>query len=681
MKQARFENEIRTISIILRSFEFIFATIFSFIFSNSDPGHLNKDPNAARSASSSDESFEQECPDPNSHPVACYFDQCMDSNCNVDETTQESCNATAPENEGCDMPGCACNDGYCRRNKYSSCFPCSECGRPEENAGDLYEFSLMSIEGTDEVSIASRKASNGLDCYPTNGAWLPDAFGPNDGANFISRFETARKNPGNNAVEGNSHCNPNYEALSRANALLNIDTKAYGCSEIERKAQLKMSEYGFDKYIKVFNAIYIFWPSQIGNVKGPEIARLVSSVLDYAGNGRISNEKNENLGTIVGDPMRERFAHIIICNNNDKDNTACNAYHHATTGFKAWAAGKATKRGLKTREGLQYSKMADVSPFNTIQPKNIFLTDIGGKDDLSLAQIWRTCAWYGWIPAWFDPNDWDSKYRLLVNGFDHHKSCGPKQTSDGSELTSCSQYDSPEDFENPNCEEGDPMCESWNQYKPYSIPEWSPPEELKGESWPLNNDCRGKCHLVRYFYYGLLKNKGYTMVEGNDEIDINHPAYKDPYDWYLIGALATITGNADGFKYASFTPHYTKCKFTDGSEVFRLTGNQESGYKEGGTFEVLPEQLPEDCDEETEVFWACANPCTETECPSIGTDPFTKTESLVLKNKVCVDVCQRQCVCKNGLYRDSKTNKCITFSNGFRLISSSIVYRLQRSSI
>lgn len=143
-----------------------------------------------------------------------------------------------------------------------------------------------------------------------------------------------------------------------------------------------MSEYGFNKYIKVFNAIYVFWPSTIGNVKGPEIARLLSSVLDYAGIGRISDQEKNNLGTIVGNPMRERFAHIIICDNSNELNTACNAYHDETTGFKAWAAGKAVKRGLKTREGLEYSKMADVSPFNTIQAKHIDLTAIGGKDDL-----------------------------------------------------------------------------------------------------------------------------------------------------------------------------------------------------------------------------------------------------------------------------------------------------------
>ena len=343
------------------------------------PGEANKEPQPKQQPRTpSISNYDQECTDPNTHVVSCYFEQCMNSNCDVDESTQASCNVTELTDSDVCEHGCACNEGYCRRSRYSQCFPCSECGKPEENAADLYEMSMMSIQGTDEVSIAQRTASNGYACYPENNSWLGDVK-----KLFISRFETAYKND-QDVISGNSHCNPNYEALSRDNALLNIDTTAYGCSEIERKAQVKMHEFGFNKYIKVFNAIYVFWPSQIGNVKGPEIARLLSSVLDTAGVGRISDKKNNNLGTIVGDPMRERFAHIILCDNNDKANTACNAYHHATTGFKAWAAGKASKRGLKTKEGLKYSKMADVSPFNTLQVKDIFLTDIGGKDDLRI---------------------------------------------------------------------------------------------------------------------------------------------------------------------------------------------------------------------------------------------------------------------------------------------------------
>ena len=142
-----------------------------------------------RSSTSDEDEFEQECTDPNTHPVTCYFEQCMDSNCDIDEATATSCNATAPENTDCYEPGCACNDGYCRRDKYSPCFPCSECGRPERMADDLYGFSLMSVEGTDERSVASRKASNGHECYPKN-VWLPDI--EPWGAEFISRFETAR---------------------------------------------------------------------------------------------------------------------------------------------------------------------------------------------------------------------------------------------------------------------------------------------------------------------------------------------------------------------------------------------------------------------------------------------------------------------------------------------------------
>ena len=338
-------------------------------------GDNNREPGTLRTTTPS--YYEQECTDPNTHAVSCYFKQCMDSNCDLDESTQASCNVTELADSSVCEHGCECNEGYCRRDRYSQCFPCSECGKSGENAADLYKVSMMSIQGTDEISIAQRSASNGHECYPYNGAWLPDVK-----KSFISRFETANMNSG--AIGGNSHCNPSYEALSRPNALLNIDTTAYFCSEIERKAQVKMHEYGFNKYIKVFNAIYVFWPSQIGNVKGPEIARLLSSVLDVAGVGRISDNKKRNLGTIVGDPMRERFAHIILCDNNDKANTACNAYHDTTTGFKAWAAGKASKRGLKTKEGLKYSKMADVSPFNTLQVKDIFLTDIGGRDDLRI---------------------------------------------------------------------------------------------------------------------------------------------------------------------------------------------------------------------------------------------------------------------------------------------------------
>ena len=278
--------------------------------------------------------------------------------------------------------------------------------------------------------------------------------------------------------------------------------------------------------------------------------------------------------------------------------------------------------------------------------------------------------WYGWLPAWFDPSSWKSKYHLLTSGFDHHKQCGPLQTTDGSEKTTCSQYESAEVFENPpGCPPGTPCGNTWNLYKPYSIPEWSPPGELKGESWPLTNDCRGKCHLVRWLYYGLLHNKGYVMTEGNDEMDIKSPHYKKSYEWYVVAALAVITGNAEGFKYADFTPHYTKCKFTDGSEIFRLSTEEIRAYEfaSEGKFNILPEQTPEDCDEDTEDFWSCANPCTEANCPDYGIDPITETESLVVKdNKVCVDVCQRQCICKNGLFRDPKTKKCITFRFGFR---------------
>ena len=347
------------------------------------PGEANKEPQPKKEVprSATITYYDQECTDPNTHEVNCYFEQCMNSNCDVDEATQASCNVTElTESDVCEH-GCACNEGYCRRSRYGQCFPCSECGKPEENAADLYEMSMMSIQGTDEVSIAQRTASNGHECYPTNGAYIKDA-GEN-GMNFISRFETAFKND-QDVISGNSHCNPKYGELSRPNALLNIDTTAYGCTEIERKAQIKMHEFGFNKYIKVFNAIYVFWPSQIGNVKGPEIARLLSSVLDSDGVGRISDKKERNLNKIVGDPMRERFAHIILCDNNDKKNTACNKYHHATTGFKAWAAGKASKKGLRTKERLKYSKMADVSPFNTLQVKDIFLTDIGGEEDLRI---------------------------------------------------------------------------------------------------------------------------------------------------------------------------------------------------------------------------------------------------------------------------------------------------------
>ena len=269
----------------------------------------------------------------------------------------------------------------------------------------------------------------------------------------------------------------------------------------------------------------------------------------------------------------------------------------------------------------------------------------------------------------------DSKYSQLTYGFDHHKSCGPKQTNDGTEFTSCEGYGSAEQFENPsNCEEGTPCFDHHNQYKPYSIPEWSPPEELKGESWPLTADCRGKCHIVRWFYYGLLKNKGYSMTQGNDEMDITTEAYKKSYEWYLIDGLATITGDAEGFKYALFTSQYTKCKFTDGSEVKRFSSDQLTAISSAsnGNWAIIPDTVPEDCDEETEDYWSCANPCTETDCPALGIDPFTQTESMVLKDdKVCVDVCQRACVCKNGLYRDPNSNKCVTFRLGFRFIKIS----------
>ena len=266
----------------------------------------------------------------------------------------------------------------------------------------------------------------------------------------------------------------------------------------------------------------------------------------------------------------------------------------------------------------------------------------------------------------------------MTYGFDHHKSCGPKQSLTEPDFTSCEGYGSAEKFE-AACEEGDTSlyCQSFNQYKPYSIPEWSPPEELKGESWPLTADCRGKCHIVRWFYYGLLKNKGYSMTQGNDEMDITAEVYKKSYEWYLIDGLATITGDGEGFKSTLFTSQYTKCKFTDGSEAKRFSDQQTAAITSAsyGNFAVLPDTVPEDCDEETEDFWSCANPCTETECPALGMDPITQTESMILKdNKVCVDVCQRACVCKNGLYRDPNSNKCVTFRLGFRLLKISLKF-------
>jgi hypothetical protein len=150
------------------------------------------------------------------------------------------------------------------------------------------------------------------------------------------------------------------------------------------------------------------------------------------------------------------------------------------------------------------------------------------------------------------------------------------------------------------------------------------------------------------------------MTEGNDEADINAEAYKETYEHYILGALATITGDAKGFGSAEFTADYAKCKFTDGSEFKRLSVEQKYALAmASNNFKTLPELIPEDCDEETEDFWSCANPCTETECPEVDDDTGITT---VKDNKVCVEVCQRTCVCKNGLYRDPKSKKCVTFS-------------------
>jgi len=267
----------------------------------------------------------------------------------------------------------------------------------------------------------------------------------------------------------------------------------------------------------------------------------------------------------------------------------------------------------------------------------------------------------------------------------HHKGCGPQYSPEKPHATSCEDHGSAEKYE-ATCPNKDDCnyFDKFNLYKPYSIPEWSPPEELKGESWPLTADCRGKCHIVRWLYYGLLHNKGYSMTKGNDEMDITAKAYKEYYQYYVLDGLATITGDGGGFKSISFTSQYSKCKFTDGSENRRLTGNQIAGITSASSynFQIFPDVVPEDCDEETEDFWSCANPCTETDCPEKGTDPFTQTESLILKdNKVCVDFCQKACVCKNGLYRDSKSKKCVTFRLGFRLMKISLKFpaKLQKS--
>ena len=196
-----------------------------------------------------------------------------------------------------------------------------------------------------------------------------------------------------------------------------------------------MNEYGFDKYIKIFNSMYVFWANNEAKnrMTAKAFAHLVTSILDYGQVGRISNLKKENVGTKVGQPMRDAFAHIIICNNNngeDSNNgldTACTNYFDEETGFVAWASLQG-ENATDEVEQERWSKVKNISPFNAIQMKDMNMKNGLAEGDLALAQAWRTIAWYAYFPAYVYPDNEQAKslYNQIQMGYDHHKGCGPR---------------------------------------------------------------------------------------------------------------------------------------------------------------------------------------------------------------------------------------------------------------
>ena len=163
-------------------------------------------------------------------------------------------------------------------------------------------------------------------------------------------------------------------------------------------------------------------------------AHLVTSILDYGQVGRISNLKKENVGTKLGQPMRDAFAHIVICNNNNpitKDTNnglddACTNYHDDENGFAAWAKTQGQNAADET-EKARWSKVENISPFNTVQMKDMNLKTGLSESDLGLAQAWRTIAWYAYFPAYVyaDDDDAQSRFVQIQMGYNHHKGCGP----------------------------------------------------------------------------------------------------------------------------------------------------------------------------------------------------------------------------------------------------------------
>ena len=349
------------------------------------------------------------CEDPNAQLVA-FYDICKEAN----TCEHQTCLTAVPPE---DSLGCKCNDGWCRRSEDEFCFPCSECGK-EGDSEDLVDNGIGF-------------SGDYGPCYPNNGYW--DEF---SSKYIYTVFDTSRSDTDDVTVE--SHCNSDFWKATiedTSDNVSNIDTISYPCDDFESKAQQKMYEYGFNKYIKIFNSMYVFWDNFDGKnlMTAKAFAHLVSSILDYGQVGRISNLKKENVGTKIGQPMRDAFAHIVICNNNNgADNNegmdfACTRYHDEATGFSAWAKGQGTD-ATDESEKERWSKMANISPFNTIQMKDMDMKTGLGEGDLALAQAWRTVAWYAYFPAYVYPESDQAKFVFgqLQSGYDHHKGCGPR---------------------------------------------------------------------------------------------------------------------------------------------------------------------------------------------------------------------------------------------------------------
>ena len=349
------------------------------------------------------------CEDPNAQLVD-YYDTCREAN----TCEPGTCMTAIPP---ADSLGCQCNYGWCRRSEDEFCFPCSECGKE----GDSEDFVDNGIGFSGDYGP----------CYPNNGYW--DEF---TSKYIYTIFDTSRSDTDDVTVE--SHCNSDFWKATiedTSDNVSNIDTISYPCDDFESKAQQKMYEYGFNKYIKIFNSMYVFWNEFDGKntMTAKAFAHLVSSILDYGQVGRISNLKKENVGTKLGQPMRDAFAHIVICNNNNAaDNNegmdyACTDYHDETTGFAAWAKSQGQNATDET-EKERWSKIGNISPFNTIQMKDMDMKTGIGEGDLALAQAWRTVAWYAYFPAYVygDNSQAQFLYGHIQNGYDHHKGCGPR---------------------------------------------------------------------------------------------------------------------------------------------------------------------------------------------------------------------------------------------------------------